>query len=144
MFYYKYTDNGTQAQRVDYNSHCFPFANARSVFESKPCRLYFVGGPKIGIYLHQPAHNVDCCQFVAGVGTVPPQFLRAYTYKGTNMSAPDMYGNNVSCDYCKMAAPPPALPLPPVRRTPHHYTGSPNRVAPPGMMGHSYRIPASY
>ena len=136
MFYYKYTDNGTQAQRVDYNSHCFPFANARSVFESKPCKLYFVGGPKIGIYLHQPAHNVDCCQFVAGVGTVPPQFLRAYTYKGTNMSAPDMYGNNVSCDYCKLTAPPPALP-PPVRRTPHRHTGNPNRVAPPGMKGHS-------
>ena len=95
-FIYKFTPNGTQAQRVEYNDHCFPFVNARSPFESKACTLYFVPG---GIYLAQPAHDIDCCLFVSGVGAVPPQFLRAYTYKSTNQSAPDLYGNDVSCDY---------------------------------------------
>jgi hypothetical protein len=37
--------------------------------------------------------------FVPGVGAVPPEFLTAYTFKNTNVSAPDMYGNEVSCDY---------------------------------------------
>ena len=94
-FLYKFVPNGTQAQRVDYHEHCFPFVNARSPFESKACSLYFVPS---GIYLNQPAHGIDCCLFKSGVGAVPPQFLRAYTYKGTNQSAPDMYGNEVSCD----------------------------------------------
>ena len=93
-FRYKFVANGTQAQRVEYDEHCFPFVNARSPFEAKACTLYFVPG---GIYLAQPAHDIDCCLFQAGVGAVPPQFLRAYTYKGTNQTAPDMYGNDVSC-----------------------------------------------
>lgn len=101
MFYYKFVDNGTQAQLVDYTQRCFPFVNARSPFESKPCKLYFIGGnPDVptGIYLSQPAHGISCCTFVSGVGAVPPQFLRAYTYKTTNVSQPDFYGNQVSTD----------------------------------------------
>ena len=43
MFYYKFLENGTQATVVDYQEHCFPFVNVRSAFESKPCKLYFVG-----------------------------------------------------------------------------------------------------
>ena len=96
MFYYKFLDNGTQAQLVDYKEHCFPFANAHSVFSKEPCKLYFEPN---GIYLSQPSHAIPCCTFVKGVGAVPPTFLQAYTYKGTNISAPDYYGNQVSCDY---------------------------------------------
>jgi hypothetical protein len=96
MFYYKFLENGTQAQLVDYQQHCFPFANAHSAFEAKPCKLYFK--PK-GIYLSQPTHNIPCCTFVSGVGAVPPTFLQAYTYKGTNVTSHDYDGNAVSCDY---------------------------------------------
>jgi hypothetical protein len=96
MFYYKFLENGTQAQLVDYQQHCFPLVNAKSSFESKPCKLYFE--PK-GIFLSQPAHGVDCCTFVSGVGAVPPTFLQAYTYKSTDQMAPDLYGAQVSCDY---------------------------------------------
>ena len=42
---------------------------------------------------------MDCCTFVDGVGAVPPEFLRSYTFQGTNQSAPDMYGYDASCDY---------------------------------------------
>ena len=54
-FLYKFVPNGTQAQRVDYHEHCFPFVNARSPFEKQACSLYFVPG---GIYLKQPAHDI--------------------------------------------------------------------------------------
>ena len=96
MFYYKFLENGTQAQLVDYKEHCFPFANAHSVFSKEACKLYF---KPTGIYLSQPSHKIPCCTFVSGVGAVPPTFLQAYTYKSTNQTAPDLYGNQVSCDY---------------------------------------------
>ena len=95
-FYYKFLENGTQAQLVSYDTRCFPFVNAKSAFEKWPCKLLFINS---GIYLSQPKHDIECCQFVSGVGAVPPNFLRSYTFKGTNVSAPDMYGNNVMCDY---------------------------------------------
>ena len=78
-FYYKFLENGTQAQLVDYKEHCFPFVNAHSIFEKTPCKLYFE--PR-GIFLSQPGHNIPCCTFVQNVGAVPPTFLQAYTYKG--------------------------------------------------------------
>ena len=78
-FYYKFLENGTQAQLVDYKEHCFPFVNAHSIFEKTPCKLYFE--PR-GIFLSQPGHNIPCCTFVQHVGAVPPTFLQAYTYKG--------------------------------------------------------------
>ena len=93
MFYYKYlsgSPNSTQAQLVDYTERCLPFVNVKSALKAIPCKLLFI---KSGIYLHQPKHNIECCQFVKDVGAVPPAFLKAYTYKGTNISAPDMYGN---------------------------------------------------
>jgi len=97
-FYYKFLqgDNATQAQLVDYSTRCFPFVSARNFFESKPCKLLFIPS---GIYLMQPALGIDCCTFVSGVGAVPLQFLRAYTYQGTNVSAPDLYGNDVMTDH---------------------------------------------
>ena len=61
--------------------------------------MYFVGGKNTGIYLSQPAHDIDCCTFVKGVGAVPPTFLQAYTYKGTNVMKPDYAGNSVNTDY---------------------------------------------
>lgn len=102
MFYYKFLEDSLQAQRISYQQHCFPFVNARSPFESKPCDLYFVGqgsNHSTGIYLSQPAHGIDCCSFYSGVGAVPTNFLRAYKYQGTNESAPDLYGNTVKCDH---------------------------------------------
>ena len=93
MFYYKYLSaapNSTQAQLVDYVDRCLPFVNVKSALKAIPCKLLFI---KSGIYLHQPEHNIECCQFVKDVGAVPPAFLKAYTYKGTNVSKPDMYGN---------------------------------------------------
>ena len=95
-FYYKFLPNGTQAQLISYDTRCFPFVNAKSALKSMPCKLLFINS---GIYLSQPKHDIECCQFVKGVGAVPPNFLRSYTFKGTNVSAPDMYGNNVMCDY---------------------------------------------
>jgi len=95
MFYYKFEEQGTQAQLVDYSTRCFPFASGRNFFQSKPCKLLF--RPE-AIYLMQPALGVDCCTFVSDVGPVPPNFLRAYTYQHTNESAPDLYGNQVQCD----------------------------------------------
>jgi len=98
MFYYKYLSgapNSTQAQLVDYVDRCLPFVNIKSALKAIPCKLLFINS---GIYLHQPKHDIDCCRFVKDVGAVPPAFLKAYTYKGTNISAPDMYGNNVMCD----------------------------------------------
>jgi len=47
----------------------------------------------------QPALGIDCCTFVSGVGAVPPAFLRAYKYQGTNESQPDYYGNAVMTDH---------------------------------------------
>jgi hypothetical protein len=93
MFYYKYLSgapNSTQAQLVDYVDRCLPFVNIKSALKAIPCKLLFINS---GIYLHQPKHDIDCCRFVKDVGAVPPAFLKAYTYKGTNISAPDMYGN---------------------------------------------------
>ena len=92
MFYYKYLsgENQTQAQLVDYLDRCLPFVNVKSALKAIPCKLLFINS---GIYLHQPKHDIECCQFVKDVGAVPPAFLKAYTYKGTNISAPDMYGN---------------------------------------------------
>lgn len=97
-FYYKFMEgaNETQAQLVDYSTRCFPFVSARNFFESKPCKLLFIPS---GIYLMQPALGIDCCTFVSGIGAVPPKFLRAYTYEGTNVSAPDLYGNDVMSDH---------------------------------------------
>lgn len=92
-FYYKY-DSEIQAQTVDYIEKCFPFVNAPSIFDNKPCKLFF--NPK-GIYLSQPG-RVDCCLFVPGVGAVPPEFLQSFTLVGTDKEAPDMYGNQVKCD----------------------------------------------
>lgn len=92
-FYYKY-DSETQVQTVDYIDKCFPFVSASNFIRNKPCKLYF--NPS-GIYLSQPG-RVDCCQFVAGVGAVPPEFLQSYTLVGQNVTAPDMYGNDVKCD----------------------------------------------
>ena len=95
-FYYKFLETGTQAQLISYDTRCFPFVNAKSAFKAMPCKLLFINS---GIYLSQPKHDIECCQFVKGVGAVPPNFLRSYTFKGTNVSALDMYGNNVMCDY---------------------------------------------
>eukprot|EP00948_MAST-09A_sp_MAST-9A-sp1_P004192 g4192.t1 len=101
MFYYKFLENGTQAQLVDYKDHCFPFTSIRNFASAKPCKLYFIGGnPKVptGIYLSQPSRKIDCCLFTSGVGAVPPAFLKAYTYKGTNITQPDYYGNQISTE----------------------------------------------
>jgi len=97
-FYYKFDadPNGTRAQLVDYSTRCFPFVSAHNFFESKPCKLLFLNS---GIYLMQPSLGIDCCTFAADVGAVPPNFLRAYAYQGTNESQPDMYGNSVQCDH---------------------------------------------
>jgi len=91
-FYYRYTAD-EQVQTVDYYEKCFPFVNARSVFSNLPCKLFF---KPAGIYLSQPG-RVDCCKFLSDVGAVPAEFLQSYTYKGAE-TAPDMYGNTVSCD----------------------------------------------
>jgi len=96
-FYYKFHPGGeVQATLVDYTERCFPFVSAPNLFAAHPCKLLFI---PTGIYLMQPSLGVDCCTFSSAVGAVPPNFLHAYTYKGTNVSAPDMYGNDVSCDY---------------------------------------------
>ena len=96
-FYYRYlADNSTRAQLIDYHTRCFPFVSTGTFFSSKPCKLLF--RPE-GIFFMQPARSIECCTFVKGVGAVPPAFLQAYTYQGTNKSAPDLYGNQVSCDY---------------------------------------------
>ena len=94
-FYYKFDDK-TKAQLVDYSTRCFPFVSLPNLHESKPCKLLFLNR---GIFLMQPALGIDCCTFVSDVGAVPPKFLRAFTYKGTNESQPDMYGNQVRCDH---------------------------------------------
>jgi len=95
-FYYKFKENGTQAQVIDYKERCFPFVDARSIFEAKPCKLYFVPS---GIYLNQPVRNIDCCLFQGGVGAVPTTFLQAFTRVGQNEIAQDYAGRNVSCDH---------------------------------------------
>lgn len=92
-FYYKYTAE-VQAQTVDYYEKCFPFVGARTFFSNRPCKLFF--NPD-GIYLSQPG-RVDCCLFKAGVGAVPPEFLQSYKLVARDELAPDMYGNQVSCD----------------------------------------------
>ena len=107
-FYYKYmADNTTRAQLVDY-SRCFPFVSVGGFFSSKPCKLLFIPS---GIYLMQPARGIPCCTFVSGVGAVPPNFLHAYTLAGSNVSAPDMYGNSVSCDHWTGLSPGPIVPI---------------------------------
>lgn len=92
-FYYKYTAK-EQVQTVDYYEKCFPFVNLRTPLHNLPCKLFF--NPK-GIYLSQPG-RVDCCQFVAGVGAVPPQFLQSYNLSAKGVQKPDMYGGQIKCD----------------------------------------------
>jgi len=92
-FYYKYTAE-VQLQTVDYYEKCFPFVNARTAFNNLPCKLFF--NPK-GIYLSQPG-RVDCCQFVEGVGAVPPPFLQSYNLSARGVMKPDMYGAQIKTD----------------------------------------------
>lgn len=89
VFYYKYTSE-VQAQTVAYNEVCFPGVTSSSL----PCNLTF--NPD-GIFLMQPG-LVDCCQVIAGVGAVPPEFLQRMTLLAHDVEQYDMYGNSVKCD----------------------------------------------
>ena len=88
--------DGVQKQLVDYQEKCFPFVSVGNFFWNEPCKLYF---QKEGIFLSQPLKGVDCCLFKEGVSAVPIQFVHSFTRAGQNVSAPDFYGNDVSCDY---------------------------------------------
>lgn len=62
MFYYKYDEDGTvQAQLVDYTEQCFPLVNLENAKNAIPCQLLFIPD---GIYLLQPALDIDCCKFL--------------------------------------------------------------------------------
>lgn len=61
MFYYKYDEEGTvQAQLVDYTEQCFPLTSVTNSKNAIPCQLLFIPD---GIYLLQPALNIDCCKY---------------------------------------------------------------------------------
>ena len=66
-FYYKFLENGTQAQLISYDNRCFPFVNAKSALKAMPCKLLFINS---GIYLSQPKHDIEYylnCTFVLAV-----------------------------------------------------------------------------
>mmetsp|Transcript_19596 Transcript_19596/g.75226 ORF Transcript_19596/g.75226 Transcript_19596/m.75226 type:complete len:232 (-) Transcript_19596:76-771(-) len=88
--YYDYT---IEAQLIDYPELCFPFAFPGS-FEY-PCQLLFIPS---GIYVTAPDAGIDCCLLDAGVGTVPPEFLRAFIFKDVE-DANDWYGNTYECNH---------------------------------------------
>lgn len=59
-FYYKYDEDGTtQAQLVDYTEQCFPLVSVENAKNAIPCQLLFIPD---GIYLLQPALDIDCCK----------------------------------------------------------------------------------
>jgi len=83
-FYYQWTD--LQATRIDYYDHCIPILDDGVNY---PCTLIF--NPN-GTYLSQPALGASCCFLFPGVGSVPPDFLKAFVYD-SEQPAPDYYGN---------------------------------------------------
>lgn len=86
-----YYDFDIEAQLIDYPELCFPFAAPESW--KYPCQLLFI--PE-GIFVSQPDNGIDCCVLNVGVGTVPPEFLRAFIYANTE-DADDFYGNAHEC-----------------------------------------------
>eukprot|EP00744_Colponema_vietnamica_P020028 GILI01028412.1.p2 GENE.GILI01028412.1~~GILI01028412.1.p2 ORF type:complete len:230 (-),score=44.61 GILI01028412.1:32-694(-) len=83
-----------QQQRISYHTHCLPLAHYNAAYH--PCDLYFNNVQ--GVVLVAPEAGVDCCTFVSGVGAVPPTFLQAFNFSSVE-TAPDMFGNEVSCNY---------------------------------------------
>eukprot|EP00693_Jakoba_libera_P002838 EC692931.1.p2 GENE.EC692931.1~~EC692931.1.p2 ORF type:complete len:222 (+),score=87.66 EC692931.1:99-764(+) len=92
-FYYKY-DSLAQAQLIDYQQHCIPLVHWDAV--GHPCQLFFQPS---GIYVHQPATGLECCQLVADVGAVPPEFLKPFTFDSVQQNITDMYGDSHTTNY---------------------------------------------
>jgi len=90
-FYYNWDQY--QSQVIDYPNRCIP--GLEKTGETYPCKLYF--NPQ-GVYLSQPALNITCCQYFAGVGAVPPTFLEGMTWN-SQQTASDYYGYIHQCDY---------------------------------------------
>lgn len=81
-----------EAQVIDYKENCLPMKNPQAYLH--PCKLYFVPA---GIYLSQPALGVECCELVPGVGSIPPEFLKAFNFTRVE-TAYDMHGKAHTCN----------------------------------------------
>ena len=92
-FYYKY-DSEAQVQLLDYQEHCIPLVHWNA--EPHPCKIYFQPS---GIYVHQPATGLECCQLVADVGAVPPDFLAPFNFSKTENDIIDYYGRSHNTNY---------------------------------------------
>ena len=92
-FYYKY-DSEAQVQLLDYQQHCIPLVHWDAV--GHPCKLYF--NPS-GVYVHQPATGLECCQLVADVGAVPPDFLTPFNFSSVQSNIIDYYGVSHTTNY---------------------------------------------
>jgi len=87
VMYYNWDE--VKSQLLDYKEHCFPLVRWNAA--AHPCKMYF---NPTGIYVSFPSLGIPCCQYVDGVGAVPPTFLQGFTYSGHNETVPDMYGKS--------------------------------------------------
>jgi hypothetical protein len=91
---YIYYNIDITAQLLDYPERC-PASPDILTGSKSACKLLFL---ETGIYLNQPAENIDCCLLFAGVGPTPRNFTRGMDWQGQDQAA-DFYGDIHQCDY---------------------------------------------
>lgn len=90
--HYYYAWNLNRSSLITYPLGCLP------MFTQKPCNLLF---NDVGVTLIVP--DEPCCVLFPGVGTIPPDFLKAFTWNGTE-HAPNMYGNLIQSNFWRSEA----------------------------------------
>ena len=81
-FYYNWD---IKATRIAYPNGCIPYLT------EKPCDLIF---NPVGVYMLSPKDDKPCCLLLKNIGSVPPDFLKPFTY-ANQATVPNQYGDEI-------------------------------------------------